>query len=260
MATASANGLALVTGGRGGLGRALCAQAAKAGLRPVALDLPGTGADVEVDVTDAAAVHDAVGAAVREGGRLEVVISNAGIGAAGVVEDLPADAWSRTLAVNVQGAVNLLRATYPTLVSQQRGHIVFVASLAGLVPTPLLVPYATSKAAIVGLATSLRPEAARHGVGVTVVCPGPIDTDFLDTGGRAGTVADVDSRRFLTRAAGPAISADAVAAATLRGIRRNRAVVAPRRAGVIWRLGRLAPGATAQVVARAMRAELDHRA
>jgi short-subunit dehydrogenase len=128
------------------------------------------------------------------------------------------------------------------------------------VPTPLLVPYATSKAAIVGLATSLRPEAARHGVGVTVVCPGPIDTDFLDTGGRAGTVADVDSRRFLTRAAGPAISADAVAAATLRGIRRNRAVVAPRRAGVIWRLGRLAPGATAQVVARAMRAELDHRA
>ena len=169
---------------------------------------------------------------------------------------LPADAWSRTLAVNVEGAVNLLRATYPTMIEQRRGHLVFVSSLAGLVPTPLLVPYAMTKAAIVGLATSVRIEAARHGVGVTVVCPGPMETGFLDTGGATGVVEGVDVRRFLTRAAGRAVSADAVAAATMRGIRRNRAVVAPGRAGLIWRLARLTPGGTEQVITRAMRAEL----
>jgi NAD(P)-dependent dehydrogenase (short-subunit alcohol dehydrogenase family) len=225
-------------------------------LKAVAFDLPGTGADVELDVTDAGAVQRAVDEVVAMHGALGVVVSNAGIGAAGLVENLPAEAWSRATAVNVDGAVNLLRAAYPRLIEQRWGHLVFVSSLAGLVPTPLLAPYAMTKAAIVGLATSVRVEAARHGVGVTVVCPGPIETPFLDTGGRTGVIEGVDARRFLTRAAGPAVSADAVAAATLRGIRRNRAVVAPRRAGVIWRLGRLAPGGTEKIVARAMRAEL----
>jgi short-subunit dehydrogenase len=134
---------------------------------------------------------------------------------------------------------------------------VFVASLSGLVPTPLLVPYATAKAAIVGLATSLRPEAARHGIGVTVVCPGPVDTPFLDTGGGEGMVQRVDVRRYLTRAAGPAISPDAVASATMRGVRRNRAIVTPKRAALIWRLSRLSPRGTEQVVTRAMRAEVE---
>src|SRR5205814_360458 len=76
---------------------------------------------------------------------------------------------------------------------------------------------------------------------VTVVCPGPIDTGFLDTGGSAGVVEGVDIRRYLTRAAGRAITPETVAAATLRGIRHNRAVVAPGRAGLIWRAARLSP-------------------
>jgi NAD(P)-dependent dehydrogenase (short-subunit alcohol dehydrogenase family) len=251
------DGVALITGGRGGLGRALCAHLAKAGMTAVAVDLPGTGADVELDITDAGAVQRAVEEIVQTHGRLDLAVSNAGIGTGGVVESLSADAWTRTLAVNLQGAVNLLRATYPVMIEQGRGHLVFVASLAGLVPTPLLVPYATSKAAIVGLATSLRPEAARHGIGVTAVCPGPIETTFLDTGGSGGMVAGVDVRRYLTRAAGPAITPDSVAAATVRGIRRNRAMVTPRRAGLIWRLARLSPRGTEQIVARAMRAELE---
>ena len=228
-------------------------------MKPIAFDLPGTGADVELDVTYADAVRRAVEGVVATHGRLDVVVANAGIGAAGVVEDLPADAWSRTLAVNVGGAVNLLRATYPTMIEQRRGHLVFISSLAALLPTPLLVPYAMTKAAIVALATSVRVEAARHGVGVSVVCPGPIETTFLDTGGSGGVVEGVDVRRFLTRAAGRAISADAVAAATVRGIRRNRAIVAPGRAGVIWRLARLTPGGTEKVITRAMRAELEQR-
>ena len=249
-------GVALVTGGCGGLGRALCEHLSRAGMTAIALDLPGLGADVDLDVTDADAVTRAVEQVVTTHGRLDVVIANAGVGVGGVVEALPADAWKRSLAVNVEGAINVLRASYPTMIEQRRGRLVFVASLAGLVPTPLLVPYAMTKHAIVGLATSLRPEAARHGIGVTVVCPGPIDTRFLDTGGRAGMIEGVDGRRFLTGVAGPAVMPGAVAEATLSGIRRDRAVVTPGRAGLLWRAVRLSPRLSEQVIARAMRAEL----
>jgi NAD(P)-dependent dehydrogenase (short-subunit alcohol dehydrogenase family) len=249
-------GVAMVTGGCGGLGRALCGHLSSVGMTAVAVDLPGLGADVEVDVTDAEAVRRAVEQVVGTHGRLDVVVANAGIGVGGVIEALPADAWKRALAVNVEGAINVLRASYPTMIEQRSGHLVFVASLAGLVPTPLLVPYAMTKHAIVGLSTSLRPEAARHGIGVTVVCPGPIDTGFLDTGGRAGVLEGIDGRRYLTRAAGRAVTPGTVAAATLRGIRHNRAVVAPGRAGLIWHAARFSPRLTERVIARTMRAEL----
>ena len=251
-------GVALVTGGCGGLGRALCERLASAGMTALAVDLPGLCADVDLDVTDAEAVGRAVEHVVGTHGRLDVVVANAGIGVGGVVEALPAAAWTRSLAVNVEGAINVLRASYPTMIEQRSGHIVFVASLAGLVPTPLLVPYAMTKHAIVGLATSLRPEAARHGIGVTVVCPGPIETGFLDTGGSSGVVEGVDIRRYLTRAAGRAVTPQAVAEATARGIRNNRAVVTPGRAGQIWRVARRYPRFFAYIVARNMRAELAH--
>ena len=251
-------GVALVTGGRGGLGRALCERLTSAGMTALAVDLPGLGADVDLDVTDAEAVGRAVEQVVGNHGRLDVVVANAGVGVGGVVEALPASAWTRSLAVNVEGAINVLRASYPTMIARCRGHLVFVASLAGLVPTPLLVPYAMTKHAIVGLATSLRPEAARHGIGVTVVCPGPIETGFLDTGGSSGVVEGVDIRRYLTRTAGRAVTPQAVAEATVRGIRHNRAVVAPGRAGLIWRAARFSPRLAEQVVIRTMRAELAH--
>ena len=115
-------GVAFVTGGCGALGRALCARLSSAGMTAVSVDLPGVGADVDLDVTDADAARRAVEQVVEIHGRLDVVISNAGIGAAGVVETLSADAWSRAVAVNLGGAINVLRATYPTMIGQRRGH------------------------------------------------------------------------------------------------------------------------------------------
>jgi NAD(P)-dependent dehydrogenase (short-subunit alcohol dehydrogenase family) len=250
-------GVALVVGGAGGLGRAICDQLATEGIDVVVADLPGSSAEVELDVTDPASAQAAVDRVVRERGRLDVLVVASGVGVSGVVEDLPSDAWDRTIAVNVNGTANVVRAAYPTMVAARRGHIAIVSSLSGLVPTPLLVPYSMSKWALVGLAVSLRPEAARHGVGVTVVCPGPIDTGFLDTGGW-GDLADitVDTRRYLTSAAGPALSPAQVAIATVKGLRRNRAVVTPGRAGVLWRAARVSPRIAEMAIARAMRAEL----
>jgi NAD(P)-dependent dehydrogenase (short-subunit alcohol dehydrogenase family) len=250
--------VALVTGAAAGIGAAMVDALRRAGATVLGADLPGRGADLEVDVTDAPAVTRATAEVIAHHGRLDVVASNAGVAVAGPVEDLTLDDWARVIDVNVIGAVNTVVAAYPALARRGTGHLLFTASLAGLLPTPLLVPYATAKSAIVGLATSLRPEAARHGVGVSVLCPGPVQTGLLTTGGVGGAVrGGVDSRRFLVSAAGPALSADSVAAAAVEGIRRNRAVIAPGRAGLLWRAARLSPALAERAVVRAMRRELE---
>ena len=112
-----------------------------------------------------------------------------------------------------------------------------------------MAPYATTKWAVVGLSLSLRGEAARRGVRVSVVCPGGVDTPILDKGmpadlPRVPTAEVTDARAAITRMSGGRLyGADALAADVLRGVDRNRAViVAPRQARVMWRLMRLSPG------------------
>ncbi len=249
-----ANGaVVLVTGGSGGIGRALERAFTTAGGTVVTTDLPGQGADFDLDVTDLETTRAVVDAVRAEHGRLDVVIANAGVGAGGRTEDLEPTDWSRSIAVNVTGAANTVQAVYPLLVAQGRGALVLMASLAGLLPTPALTSYAMTKHALVGLGTSLRVEAARHGVGVTVVCPGPVDTPLLDV---PGATPGVSARRYLTAAAGPAISPDRLAAAVVDGVRRDRAFVLPGRAAVLARLQRHAPGTTARVIARNLEREL----
>ena len=258
--TQLAGAVALVTGGGGGIGGAIAKHLTAAGAVVVTADLAGHGGDVAVDVTDPASVTAATDEVIRRHGRLDVAVAVAGVGVGGLVEDLELDDWRRAIDVNLWGTVHTVRAAYPHMISAGRGHLVILGSLSGLVPTPLLVPYATSKAATVGLAAGLRPEAARHGIEVTVVCPGPVDTVMLATGGDEGVVrGGVDVRRYLERAAGPALHPDVVAKATVRGIRRNRAMVTPGRAGIAWRAARLSPGAAERLTARAMRAELAER-
>jgi short-subunit dehydrogenase len=93
------------------------------------------------------------------------------------------------------------------MIERGNGRIVNVASLAGLLPLPLLVPYAMAKSGLVGLSTSLRPEAARFDVKVSVACPGLVDTPFLDTGGAAwSATSGLDSRRYLVASAGPPLT------------------------------------------------------
>jgi NAD(P)-dependent dehydrogenase (short-subunit alcohol dehydrogenase family) len=252
--------VALVTGGAGGIGGAIAERLRADGATVVTTDLPGRGADLDVDVTDGDAVAAAVATASGRHGRLDLVVATAGMGAAGVVEELDEAAWRTTLDVNLWGTVTTVRAAYPTFVAQGRGHIVLVASLSGLVPTPLLVPYATAKAGVVGLATSLRPEAARHGVGVSAVCPGPVETPMLDHGGAGGVIRRVDVRRFLTSAAGPALPPATVATAVVDAVRHDRAVVAPGRAKLLWGAARLSPRLAEWAITRVMRDELRRAA
>lgn len=251
-------GVVLVVGAAGGIGKAVVAAVRTAGGAAVTADLPGRGAELDLDVTDGAACVDAVAATAGRHGRLDALVTAFGVGTAGPVEALDEDAWRRAIDVNLWGAINCVRAAWPVLTEQRHGHLVFVASLAGLVPTPLLVPYATAKHAVVGLATSLAPEARRRGIGVTAVCPGPVDTAMLDTGGVGGEVRGVDVRRYLTAAAGSPVDPAVVGRAAVSAIGRRRVVApVPARVSAIARLARWAPALTGLVITRGMRTELD---
>ena len=133
-------------------------------------------------------------------------------------------------------------------------QVVLMASLAGLAGTPLLTPYAMTKSAIVGLATSLRPEAARHGIGVTVVCPGPVETPLLD---EPSTTPGGDVRRYLVASAGKPMAPSALADLVIDAVRKDKAKVIPGRAKLLWRLSRFAPNLTDREIAKGMHNELE---
>ena len=253
--------IALVTGGAGAIGSALGQALERAGATVVRTDLRGDGNGiVPLDVTDRAAFARVAADVRAQHGSLDILVNNAGIGWGGEAQDIPADQWDHSLDVNLRGPVNGILAVYPAMIERRRGRIVNVASLAGLVPLPLLVPYAMVKSGLVGLSTSLRIEAERFGVKVNVACPGPVDTPFLDSGGVGGgtATAGLEPRRFLTASAGPAMTPDRFAAAVLDGMATNRAVIVPGRARVLYGLARFVPRVTARVIDRNMRVELKH--
>lgn len=253
--------VAIVTGAASGIGRALSTALARRGATVVLADIDEAGvkaaadelaavtaaavSGVALDVADAGAVAELIGRVADDHGHLDLLFNNAGVGVWGDVADLTLAHWNRAIDVNLKGVVHGVVAAYPLMVRQGRGHIVNTASLAGLVPGPLLTPYAMSKHAVVGLSTGLRVEAAAHGVRVSVVCPGVIETPLLDKGNPPDLPATgplPDGRKMLTRSMGRPYPAASLADDVLAGVARNRAfIVTPRHARAAWALYRLSP-------------------
>jgi short-subunit dehydrogenase len=142
------------------------------------------------------------------------------------------------------------------MVDQGFGHIVNTASLAGLVPAPLMLPYTATKHAVVGLSLALRAEAAAYGVRVSVVCPGFTDTPLLDHAnpGLPATELATGARDLAVKATGRLYSVDALADDILRGVARNKPlIVAPASGRAAWRAARLSPSGAVRAAARAVR-------
>ena len=110
-----------------------------------------------------------------------MLFNNAGVALGGPTHELTAAHCDRVLDVNLRGVINGVLAAYPRMVGQGHGHIVNTASAAGLVAPPFVMAYAAGST-VVGLSLALRPEAALHGVRVSVLCPGAVDTPILDRG------------------------------------------------------------------------------
>lgn len=258
--------VSLVTGGASGIGAALCTQLAAEGSRVIVADRDAAGAArlaeavggeaVALDVTDGPGFTAVAQQIFDRHGRIDHLFNNAGVGLAGEVRDLSEADWRRIIDVDIWGVVNGIRAVYPHLIAQGFGHIVNTASGAGLSPRPGMTPYAMAKHAVVGLTTSLRPEAARHGVKVSAVCPGFIATGILNSTPYVG----LDARRLQAKIPFKAISAQACAARTLAGMDRNEVLI-PVGANVWfdWMLGRLSVRLSDRVAGLRARAFADAR-
>ncbi|QLY31843.1 SDR family NAD(P)-dependent oxidoreductase [Nocardia huaxiensis] len=186
-----ADKVVLITGTSTGIGLALAAAAVDAGYRVVATlrnpdrgdAVRSTGADVRtLDVTDAKSVADCLAGVIADYGRLDAVVNNAGASVLGTVENLPMAEIRRALEVNFFGVVEVTRAAMPHL-RASGGRVVTVSSVGGVVGQPFNEAYCAAKFAVEGFMESLAPVAATVGVGVSLVEPGAVATEFVANAG-----------------------------------------------------------------------------
>lgn len=180
--------VAVVTGGASGIGRATVGRLLADGFLLAVLDLVAedaaevageAGIGIAADVADGAAAERAIREVVDAFGRIDVLVNNAGITgsvAATVCHETPLDDWDRVMAVNVRGPFLCTRAAIPTMLRQGSGHVITVASIAGLVAFPGRCAYTTSKGAALMFAKSLAADYAAAGIRSNAVCPGFVET------------------------------------------------------------------------------------
>jgi NAD(P)-dependent dehydrogenase (short-subunit alcohol dehydrogenase family) len=251
--------VAIVTGAASGIGRSLATALVGAGARVVLADanaaLAGTVASElgeqaraeYVDVVDSVGVQRMVEGTVAREGRLDLLFNNAGIAVFADARDTTLDDWNRQIDVNLRGVVHGIAAAYPIMVRQGYGHIVNTASAAGLLPVPANIAYVATKHAVVGLSLTLRAEGRPHGVRVSVVCPGLIQTPIVQAAKIVGPTRETvlaDPRLRL-------YSPDRLARAVLRGVARNRGLIPfTPEVRLMWALHRISPRISVAIMGR----------
>lgn len=259
MAEDLAGKVAIITGGAGGIGKALAEELSERGcyvvladlnaelLEKTAADLRATGSQLDakkVDVRDAEQVQALVEGVFRELGRIDYMFNNAGVNLCAELRDTTLEDWNLLIDVNLRGVVHGVHAAYPIMCEQGFGHIINTASAAGIVPAAAEGAYAATKHAVVGLSLALQVEAAAFGVKVSVVCPGLVDTPILDSTKYVKLDPDVLTRVAPQKPIPPRRAARQI----LRGVERNRFyIVITATVHALWRLHRYAPGASLRV-------------
>ncbi|HEY1920907.1 MAG TPA: SDR family oxidoreductase [Streptosporangiaceae bacterium] len=181
----TAGRVAVVTGGASGIGLATCARLSEEGLTVAALDLDPDGATevsrlaLRCDVAVQADVEQAMAAVAERFGGIDVLVNNAGItgsAEATVCHQTPVEEWDRVHAVNVRGPFLCSRAVLPGMLARGSGHIITIASVAGLVAFPGRCAYTSSKGAALMLTRSIAVDYATAGIRANAVCPGMVYT------------------------------------------------------------------------------------
>lgn len=242
-----------VTGAASGLGLGLAQALAAAGARVWLTDVDADACEAAaarlreqgheavgaaLDVTDAAAFEAAFGTAWARWNGIDVLINNAGIGAAADARDMTTALWRRVLEINLLGVANGCQAAWSHMAGAGGGQIVNIASAFGLLPGPLYAAYSASKHGVVGLSRSLRAEGVALHIAVNAVCPGFVRTRILDN----AVLVGVDAKGAEAAVPFRFIALEAAVAKMLHGIARNRAlVVFPWEMRLLWWLDRLAP-------------------
>ena len=225
----------LVTGAASGIGRssAICFSGEGArlvlvdidaeGLKSAAREIESRGGQAETygaDMRDASQVAELHRRVIEEVGTPDVLMNSAGVAIVACTEDIPLETWEWVISLNLWSCIYTVHYFLPDMIERQSGHIVNVASGAGLFAMPYQAPYVVSKFGVVGLSEAMRWELCRHGIDVSAVCPGAINTPIIE---KATCIDFEESMRkgaYLISAS-PEKMADAI----IKGVKKNRAVI-----------------------------------
>jgi len=245
----------VITGAGGGLGKALALELAGRGARLLLSDIDAAAAattsrealaagarEAESMACDVTKIADfeALAERVRQlWGGLDLVVNNAGVGVAGEVGETSLDNWRHAIDINLWGVIHGCHVFAPMLKAQGSGHVLNVASIAGLIHAPHMAPYNVTKAGVVALSETMRVELAASGVGVTALCPSFFATNIINAtrGGDEGYLRFARSQMAKSQT-----SARDVARSAIEAVEQNKLHVLPMRdARWMWRAKRLAP-------------------
>jgi NAD(P)-dependent dehydrogenase (short-subunit alcohol dehydrogenase family) len=186
--------VAVVTGAGSGIGEGIARAAADAGMKVVVADIDADKAETvaaslraagseaiacQTDVSDLVSVTALKDRALAEFGAVHLLCNNAGVWIGALMADADIKDWQYLINVNLYGVIHGVNVFLPLLKAQGEGHIVNTASMGGLISGPPEGLYTTTKFAVVGLSEALLLEVAEHGVGVSVLCPGLVDTNLI---------------------------------------------------------------------------------
>ena len=254
----------LVTGAGSGIGKETALACARRGARLLICDVDDAGlaatADEvrrlgctvfarRVDVADRDAMQAFADAVHAEVAAVDLLINNAGVAIGGEFQHTSLADWDWIVSINLMGVVYGCHCFIPAMVARGGGrHVVNVASAAGYVASAQLAAYCTTKFAVVGLSEALRDELAPHGIGVTAICPGLINTPITRRARLRGPEALQSRDRLVELYQRRNYGPERVAERILRAVQRNRAVapISPE-AWAMYYLKRLAPGALARL-------------
>lgn len=248
-----------ITGAGSGFGAALAHRYASDGWNVAVTDIDeerarqtyskfqGIGTDsfyMQLDITRQEHWQQLHQTVLKKWGGLHVLVNNAGVAAAGNVEDTSMEDWEWILDIDLMGVVRGCHQFTAMMKKQKAGHIVNISSFAGLAGLPFIAAYGVAKAGVVALSEALRAEMHPYGVGVTVACPSFVKTGLLESfrSSHADTQADTHARvtKWMETSG---VSAEQVAEEIAKAVRKNKFLLLTHpQTRMAWRTKRWFPG------------------
>jgi len=187
--------IAIITGAASGIGKEIAKRFATEGATVVIADLQlpsaeataaeinhagGTAAGVTMDVSNEAAVDAGIATTIERFGRLDILVSNAGIQIVKPIDEFPFSEWKKLLAIHLDGAFLTTKACLRHMYQGAGGTIIYIGSVHSKEASVLKAPYVTAKHGLIGFCKVVAKEGAKHGVRANVVCPGYVRTPLVD--------------------------------------------------------------------------------